>query len=96
MTRTYFHDWFLDDETKVTVEYSLSPYDPGVSSGPAELCYPPEGGEVEIIKAWLYPNGKDIALTEEQEMSLIDEILRLPADAYDDGGYDDWYAERDL
>lgn len=25
----------------------VTPYDPGVSSGPPERCYPPEGGEVE-------------------------------------------------
>ena len=34
-------------EVVATVEFKTSPYDSGVSSGPAELCYPPEGGEVE-------------------------------------------------
>lgn len=26
---------------------SATPFDPGVSFGPAESCYPPEGGEIE-------------------------------------------------
>lgn len=30
------------------VDFSCTPYDPGRSSGPPELCYPPEGGEVEV------------------------------------------------
>ena len=29
------------------VEYEITPYDPGRASGPVELCYPPEGGEIE-------------------------------------------------
>lgn len=49
MARTHFTSFERDDDTEVTVEYTISPYDPGVSSGPAEDCYPPEGGEVEII-----------------------------------------------
>lgn len=33
----------------VLVEYSMTPYDPGNTYGPAENCYPPEGGEIEIL-----------------------------------------------
>lgn len=94
MMGTHFYDFFRDDDTKITVEYSQSPYDPGISSGPAESCYPPEGGEVEIIKAWLEPGGEDVVLTAAEEESIVDEICQLPIEP--DDGYDDWYAERDL
>lgn len=50
--RTYFETFERDNGTEVTVEYTISNYDPGVSSGPAESCYPPEGGEVEIIRVF--------------------------------------------
>jgi len=32
---------------EVRARAQFSPYDPGVSSGPVEACYPPEGGEFE-------------------------------------------------
>lgn len=51
-TSTHFTDFERDDETVVTVEYTISPFDPGNTYGPAENCYPPEGGEVEIIKVF--------------------------------------------
>lgn len=39
----------LDDlEMELLVEGNATPYDPGVTRGPPEACYPPEGGEVEI------------------------------------------------
>ena len=49
-------------EVVATVEFTATPYDPGVSSGPAEQCYPPEGGEIEIqrIAALFYPEVKPI------------------------------------
>lgn len=31
------------------VDYEISPYDPGVTSGPVENCYPPEGGELVAL-----------------------------------------------
>ena len=44
----------LDDpELSLEVEGNATPYDPGVTSGPPEACYPPEGGEVEIENVWL-------------------------------------------
>ncbi|PSJ60793.1 hypothetical protein [Pseudaminobacter soli (ex Li et al. 2025)] len=52
MARTYFMDFERADETEVSVEYTISAYDPGNTYGPAESCYPPEGGEVEIIKVF--------------------------------------------
>jgi hypothetical protein len=35
-------------EVSVYADVKVSPYDPGCCSGPADSCYPPEGGEVEI------------------------------------------------
>lgn len=37
------------DEDDVTweLEYDYTPYNPGRTYGPAEFCYPPEGGEIE-------------------------------------------------
>ena len=51
----------LDDAyLSVTVEGNATPYDPGVTSGPPERCYPPEGGEVEIENVWLeHPGNRD-------------------------------------
>lgn len=33
------------------VEATFSAFDPGVVSGPLEMCYPPEGGELERLEA---------------------------------------------
>ena len=33
---------------EIVCSTDLTPYDPGVTSGPPERGYPPEGGEVEI------------------------------------------------
>lgn len=52
MSATHFETFERDDGTEVTVEYTISDYDPGVCSGPPEDCYPPEGGEVEIVKVF--------------------------------------------
>jgi hypothetical protein len=46
------------NETIYTIECSLTPYDPGKTSGPPEDCYPPEGGECEILKVSL--DGREI------------------------------------
>lgn len=51
-------DLALDDvHLGLTVEGNATPYDPGVTSGPPEACYPPEGGEVEIENVWLTHTG---------------------------------------
>lgn len=42
-----------DVELGLTVEGNATPYDPGVTSGPPEACYPPEGGEVEIENVYV-------------------------------------------
>ena len=40
-----------DDGSTAFIDYTLEPYDPGVSFGPAEICYPPEGGGVNESEA---------------------------------------------
>lgn len=46
-----------DAHLTLVVEGTQTPYDPGVTSGPPEACYPPEGGEVEIADVWLKHTG---------------------------------------
>ena len=36
------------DGVDLVVTYTATPYDPGQTWGPPEVCYPPEGGEVEV------------------------------------------------
>jgi hypothetical protein len=83
---------------------SVSPYDPGVCSGPVERCYPPEGGEVEIEKVELLDDsrGKVVRdVTDEnpfdaKELEKIEERLTEQAiDSYDDGDDYDPREDRD-
>jgi hypothetical protein len=91
MSRTHSTSFERDDETEVTIEYTISPYDPGVSSGPAELCYPPEGGEVEIIKATV--DGKEVSLTDEEGQVWATKIQE--EHDFSDDDYDDWRPDYD-
>jgi hypothetical protein len=94
MATTYYVDFERADGTEVTVEYSICDYDPGVSSGPAELCYPPEGGEVDIVKVFTEAN-PDIKITDEEDAKWSKSIFEdhdFSADDYDD--YDDWRDDR--
>lgn len=91
MTRTHYTDFERDDGTEVTVEYSITSYDPGVSSGPPEICYPPEGGEVEIVKVFSDTN-HDIAWTDDEDTKWSQKIFEDHVfDDYDD--YEDWRDE---
>jgi hypothetical protein len=90
MTQTYFKDFERNDGTEVTVEYTITPYDPGVSSGPAEICYPPEGGEVEIVKVITDHGNVDWTPEEDDEWSAS----IFETHDFDDG-YDDDY-DRDV
>jgi hypothetical protein len=54
-------DFELNLTGTFTAKFRTTPYDPGVTSGPPERCYPPEGGEVE-----------DLTLTAES-VNLFDE-----------------------
>lgn len=47
-----------ETETCYDIECEVTPYDPGRTYGPPENCYPPEGGEVEILSIKL--NGKEV------------------------------------
>ena len=63
---TYETTFERDDGSEVTVGYTISPYDPGVLSGPPEDCYPPEGGDAEILYA-LDPDGSHVEWTDEED-----------------------------
>jgi hypothetical protein len=83
--------WFLDDEdeTEIIVAFTMTVFDPGVRIGPAEFCYPPEGGEVEILGVWRKAGRTDasrIELTQAEEYRLIIHIQENPPQV--DDGYD--------
>lgn len=83
--------WNLADEaeTEIEVEYSISAYDPGVIFGPPERCYPPEGGEVEIMGAWLRPRGQQRGESIELSDAEIERISTwLAENPPEDDGYD--------
>lgn len=63
-----------DAHLTLYVSGTQSPYDPGVSSGPPEACYPPEGGEVEIEEVWLKHTGqvKPLELEVSSLLALLD------------------------
>lgn len=42
-----------DFEVTATVWYRAEEYNPGRRSGPPELCYPPEGGGIEVLEVQL-------------------------------------------
>jgi hypothetical protein len=65
-------------EIAVEVEFDATPYDPGVCSGPPEVCYPPEGGEVEITQ--ITYNDNPIALSEADEKKIQEEIEQKVAE----------------
>lgn len=67
---THNHKTWL--EIEIEVEFDATSYDPGVTSGPPENCYPPEGGEVEI-QAITY-NSKPIELSDADEKKIQEEL----------------------
>lgn len=49
---TYVSRELLDaDDLEIAVTYTRSRYYPAQTYGPAENCYPAEGGEIEILSA---------------------------------------------
>jgi hypothetical protein len=66
-----------DDETEIEVEFEITPYVPQRTYGPAELCYPAEGGDVEIITARLKTNGCviEVNLTEAEHDRITNWLL---------------------
>lgn len=82
-----------DGETEIEVEYTATPFIPAQTYGLPEDCYPAEGGEVEISRAWYVPDPTGAAaaiaceLTDaEIERISIEIAENLPED--DDG--EDW------
>lgn len=80
----------LDNGVEVTVIYTINPFDPGVVSGPPENCYPPEGGDAEVLRV-LDSSGGEIAWSaadDEKWRSWIEQNHEWdegpdPDDAYD-------------
>lgn len=74
----------LDVELDLDVE--SSPYDPGRISGPPpELCYPPEGGEIESLTIGLVKAASAIT-GEPVRPDLLSGIEQHLQDEYDKGG----------
>lgn len=94
--RTHLYEFTRDDGTEAVIEYKRTPYDPGCTYGPAENCYPAEGGGIED---WEVDNGKTV-LTEAEALRAQDELDAMPFEVdYDDGPdysdyYDDWRDSR--
>lgn len=95
-TKHFRHDTtFLltrgDEEFELYVEYDIDPYDPGVTSGPPENCYPPEGGGVSDMRITV--DGKPFEVTDEDDQR----ITRHVEETHDHGGYADYcdYDDRD-
>lgn len=91
MARTHFTTFERDDGTEVTIEYTISDYDAGVSSGPAEICYPPEGGEVEIIKA--FTDAGPVIWTDDEDHKWSTKIFE--EHDFSDDGWDDYHERED-
>ena len=66
--------WNLDDdnESEVVVDYTMTPVIPAQTYGPAENCYPAEGGEVEIQSVTIFGSDNTVTLTDAQETELVD------------------------
>jgi hypothetical protein len=86
------HEWTtyreLEDGTEVelTVTYTITPYDPGISYGPPERCYPPEGGDVEIVA--VTDDAGNVIEPTEAELKAWDTAIYEQHD-FDAGWYDD-------
>jgi hypothetical protein len=101
-----FEGWEYDEQPidlKLNLAVELSPYDSGCTYGPPELCYPPEGGEIEdmeiTVESATYPDGLPveaelIPLIEARLQAQYDEdkALQTQIDAY---VYDQPPPERD-
>lgn len=71
------HTWEFEREDEdtmvdIVVHYTITDYDPGVTYGPAENCYPPEGGEVDIVKVMC--NNIPIEYTSDEAEKWCEEI----------------------
>lgn len=77
---THFYDFTREHPTDdylnqdITVEYSITDFVPAQTYGPAEHCYPAEGAEVEIIRAWVSWSGADVELSDDEAEALAGKI----------------------
>lgn len=81
-------EWELErgeDILAVTIDYTVTDYDPGSTYGPPEDCYPPEGGEIEELKA-TKEDGTIVELTSE-------ELEKIEAHIYATHDYGSHYDE---
>ena len=62
-------DYYVErggEEVELKISAHISPYDPGRTYGSPEKCYPPEGGECEIISITSNKVEWEDKLTEEE------------------------------
>jgi len=71
------------DELKIDVVYTRSRYFPAQTYGPAESCYPAEGGEIEILAA-VDQFGVDHELTDAEHAEVDANFRDVEGDEYDD------------
>jgi len=93
-TTTYVEiDLGSDNFLEVQVDWEFSPYDPGKTYGPAEDCYPPEGGELESCAVWINGERSDDGedwLIEHMGQDVFEYALEAAQDkASSDWGQDD-------
>ncbi|WP_045834486.1 hypothetical protein [Hyphomicrobium sp. 99] len=63
------------EQIEVEVEYSLTPYYPAQTYGPAENCYPAEGGEIDELTAYL--DGEKFELTPVEMQAVEKRIYEI-------------------
>lgn len=87
-TITVLRDGDDGDEVSIEVEVSgdVTAFRPGKTTGPAELCYPDEGGEVEVTGSWV--KGEEFELTHEEISDAEESLQRAAADATEDAAVD--------
>ena len=97
MTRIRTRDFYRENEDCVIVTYTQTPYVPAQTSGPAEICYQVEGGEVEVISVKL-ANGEEAWMSDAEEDQWITDIVENPDEdwAPDADDLRDAARERDL
>lgn len=78
-----------DREIEIVVEYDATPF------VPATYWQPAEGGEIEILGAFVEGGALDPPLTEEEEGAIIDYLYESMGDRdFDDGPDDDYERDR--
>ena len=81
--RTQLMGFTRDDGTEALIEYKLEPFDPGVSYGLPENCYPAEGGGLDEWEA-TSDGIKVIELTDAEIDRMEEAIAKLPPPDWDD------------